>query len=54
MELPEVIAPSLALPQLPPTANVPASSVEIVTLGVVSLPGVVTAVTSATVGAVKS
>ena len=52
--LPELIAPSSALPQLPPTLNVPASVVDIVTFGVESLPGVVTAVISATVGATAS
>ena len=48
---PLLTAPSSALPQLPPTAKVPASLVEKVTSGVESLPGVLTGVTSATVGA---
>lgn len=54
MVLPELTAPSLALPQLPPTARVPASSLDTVTSGVLSLPGVATALTSAATGAVVS
>ena len=52
--LPELIKPSSVLPQLPPTLNVPALVVDIVTSGVVSILGVNTAVTSATIGTTES
>ena len=52
--LPELIEPSSVLPQLPPTLNAPALVVDIVTSGVVSVLGVNTAVTSATIGTTES